>query len=134
MVNPTRRLPDGPVPDSDNPTHRLPDLPPLHPADAPLHDPLADYRVPASASPPPGGPAGATGERPCLRCRTVLRSASVRTADRLDRRFLRTTGSSLRLAVGARETPCSAWVCPACGYTELVADTPFALFGISPPG
>src|SRR6476469_7367341 len=133
MDNPTRRLPDGPVPDSDNPTRRLPDLPPPHPADALPHDPLADYRLPA-APPVAAPPVGTAGGRPCLRCRTVLRSASVRTADRLDRRFLRTTGTSLRLAVGSRETPCSAWVCPACGYTELVADTPFALFGSAPSG
>lgn len=125
MDNPTRRLPDVPLPDSDHPTRRLPDAPPPQ-------DPLADYRVSAVDSQPLNPLAHEPMGRLCLRCKMPMRGASVGAESQSVYGVLRTPVSamaSLRLKVGTAQSTCTAWVCPACGYLELVADSPSALFG-----
>jgi hypothetical protein len=101
------------------PTQPLAD-PAAHP-----HDPLAEYRVPESGTQPMNTPARDPHGRPCLRCQTPLRGAAVRTETTT--RF-RAASGSLQLLAGQRDTSCAAWVCPACGYVELVAVDPLLLF------
>jgi hypothetical protein len=120
MDNPTRRLPDQPPPDSEHPTRRLPDPPPAH-------DPLADYRVSATENDPLNPPARQPAVRPCLRCRTPMRPAQVGT-DRDQNGFVTKHVAPLSVKAGKGRSDCLAWVCPTCGTTELVADSPFTLF------
>ena len=113
----------------DNTTRRLsPDAAP-DPATR-AHDPLADYRVPEQGTQSLDEPRRDTYARPCLRCHTAMRMASLQSPQAL-RGLARLPegGGSLRLVVGPRSSSCSAWVCPACGYAELVADDPLLLFG-----
>ncbi len=89
----------------DNPTRRLDELPPL-PTDA----------------------------RPCLRCGTpmfdaliVAKNTGSFTQQYFQLRVERLLRTSLLWGDEFAETKCSVWVCPDCGYTELVAANPTAL-------
>jgi hypothetical protein len=106
MDQPTHRFGNPDEPPSDHPTRRL--------------DPLA-------ADPT---------ARPCLRCGTPLVEAWVSTdAQVISRRlFLHPILPPFtRPTPLPASTPCTAWACPACGYTELVAANPFALLPDPPP-
>jgi hypothetical protein len=79
-------------------------------------------------------PAVPTAARPCLRCQTPLVETLVSTRGSSGAaltlytihllHYLRTTFWAGRQYAS---TTCTAWVCPACGSTELVATNPAAL-------
>jgi hypothetical protein len=103
MDQPTRHFTTPGEPPSDHPTRRLDQLP---------DDLFA---------------------RPCLRCATPMFDAAITAKDwaHLINRYYdlyvrkRPPGSVGQSSFA--ETECSVWVCPACGYTELVATNPTAL-------
>jgi hypothetical protein len=68
-------------------------------------------------------PTPAPTDRSCLRCRAEMVEAAV---GGYGFRLTRQVGYNWIYPKRAT-TYCTAWVCPACGYTELAATNPAAL-------